>query len=514
MTNNIQNPRKLWKILKDILPTNDIVSPITLNINGKEISDPIKVGDLFNEYFSSIAENFDVSPQNNTCNAQTPIVINQTKFSIPLITFNDMLKLVAMLDQNKATGLDDIPAYFIKSSIHSITPIILRICNMSIEHGIFPDMWKNARLIPIHKAETRTERSNYRLISILPVLSKLLERHVANSYVKFLTENNVLSSCQHGFRPHHSCESTLILIYEHLLSNIEKGLINGVALVDFSKAFDLVDHSVLLRKLELYGITPLALNWFKSYLSERYQRVEIASFLSNPALIKSGVPQGSILGPILFFIFINDLPSYLGSSEPFLFADDTTMISSGVNTHDLSLCLKTDLSSVFCWTNHNNMSLNSKKTKIMKIYSQPKFPDLNEIIVEVNNNSIKEITSTILLGVTLDQHLKWNKQINTTYNIINSRLYLLKRIRKYLNFQSCMQFYYALIYPHLLYCSTLWGNASNELITCLLKLQKRAARLILELSTEVPSIVLFRKLNWIPIFNLIKMRKILMYSIL
>ena len=356
LTNNIQNPRKLWKILKDILPTNDIVSAIILNINGKEISDPIKVGNLFNKYFSSIAENFDVSPQNNTCNAQTPIVINQTKFSIPLVTFDDMLKLVAMLDQNKATGLDDIPAYFIKSSIHSITPIILRICNMSIEHGIFPDMWKNARLIPIHKAETRTEQSNYRPISILPVLSKLLERHVANSYVKFLTENNVLLSCQHGFRPHHSCESTLILIYEHLLSNIEKGLINGVALVDFSKAFDLVDHSVLLRKLELYGITPLALKWFKSYLNERYQRVEIASFLSNPALIKSGVPQGSILGPILFLIFINDLPSYLGSSEPFLFADDTTMISSGVNTHDLSLCLKTDLSSVFCWTNHNNVS--------------------------------------------------------------------------------------------------------------------------------------------------------------
>ena len=151
------------------LPTNDIVSPITLNINGISI----KVGDLFNEYFSSIAENFDVSPQNNTCNALTPIVINQTKFSITLITFDDMLKLVAMLDQNKATGLDDIPAYFIKSSIHSITPIILRICNMSIEHGIFPDMWKKARLIPIHKDETLTERSNYRPISILPVLSKL-----------------------------------------------------------------------------------------------------------------------------------------------------------------------------------------------------------------------------------------------------------------------------------------------------------------------------------------------------
>ena len=166
------------------------------------------------------------------------------------------------------------------------------------------------------------------------------------------------------------------------------------------------------------------------------------------------------------------------------------------------------MTSVSRWTNHNKMSLNPGKTKIMKINSKSKFPDLSPITIEVNNNNVKEITSAILLGVTLDQHLKWDRQINTIYNIINSRLYLLKRIRSYLTFQSRIQLYYALIYPHLLYCSTVWGNANNDLITCLLKLQKRAARLILEQATEVPSIVLFRKLNWIPIFNLIKMRKI------
>ena len=492
------------------MPTDDTVSPITLNINGKEISDPIEVGDLFNEYFSSIADNFDISLLNNPINTHLPIATNHIKFTIPLITIDDILNLAAELDQNKSTGLDGIPAYFIKSSIHSIAPIILRICNMSIENGVFPNMWKKARLIPNYKAETRTERNNYRPISILPILSKLLERHVANSYVKFLTENDILSSCQHGFRAHHSCESTLILICEHLLDNIEQGLINGIALIDLSKAFDLVDHRLLLQKLEQYGITPIALKWFKSYLNDRYQVVQITSSLSNPALIKSGVPQGSILGPILFLIFINDLSSYVGSSKPFLFADDSTLISSGSDLYELSVSLKSDMTSVSRWTNHNKMSLNPGKTKIMKIYSQSKFPDLSPIIIEVNNNNVKEITSAILLGVTLDQHLKWDRQINTIYNIINSRLYLLKRIRSYLTFQSRIQLYYSLIYPHLLYCSTVWGNANNDLITCLLKLQKRAARLILEQSTEVPSIVLFRKLNWIPIFNLIKMRKILL----
>ena len=184
----------------------------------------------------------------------------------------------------------------------------------------------------------------------------------------------------------------------------------------------------------------LALRWFKSFLNERYQVVQIAPSLSNPASVKCGVPQGSILGPILFLISTNDLPSYEGRSKPFLFADDFTLISSGSDLHELSVSLKTNVSSVSCWANHNKMSLNSKKTKIMKIYSQPKFPELGPITIEVDNNNIEEIPSAILLGITLDQHLKWDKQINIIYKLINSRLYLLKRLRNYLNHRCRIQF--------------------------------------------------------------------------
>ena len=158
LTDNIHNPQQLWKILKDILPTDDTAFPIKLNINGKEISNPIEVGDLFNEYFSSIADNFDFSLQNKPTSTQSQITTTHIKFSIPLMTIEDILNLVAMLDQNKATGLDGIPAYFIRSSIQSTAPIILRICNMSIEYGVLPNMWKKARLIPIYKAEIHISR--------------------------------------------------------------------------------------------------------------------------------------------------------------------------------------------------------------------------------------------------------------------------------------------------------------------------------------------------------------------
>ena len=164
-----------------------------------------------------------------------------------------------------------------------------------------------------------------------------------------------------------------------------------------SQLLSFLDHKLLLQKLEQYGVTPLTLKWFQSYLNDRYQLVQIASSLSNPSLIKSGVPQGPILGPIFFLILINDLPNYVRNSKPYLFADDSTIISQGWDQHELSVSLKSDISSVSHWSNHNKMSLNTKKTKIMKIYSQFKFPDLNPITIEINNKKIKEVTSAILL---------------------------------------------------------------------------------------------------------------------
>ncbi|CAB4005273.1 Hypothetical predicted protein, partial [Paramuricea clavata] len=355
-----------------------------------------------------------------------------------------------------------------------------------------------------------SERGNFRPISILVILSKILERHVFNSYLLYLTEHEILSDYQHGFRPGHSCETSLNMIYEYLVNNIVNGEINGVLMLDFSKAFDLVDHNILLQKIHAYGATDLTLKWFASYLEGRTQQEQINEVLSEPLTIITGAPQGSILGPLLFLIFINDLPSFLTTSHPSLFADDSTLLAHGCELPDIKASLSTDLCITSNWARSNHMALNFSKTKFMKIYSKRKYSQLDYDSILYKDFWIEEITSGKLLGILLDNNLSWDNQVDKIYKYLNSRLYLFKRICPALPLKCRIKFYYAFIYPHLLYGITIWGNARNELIDPLLKLQKRAARLALDESMSTPSVNLFRKLEWIPIYNLIKMRKILL----
>lgn len=493
------------------MPSTSRPSPTTLLINDKTIDDPMEIANLFNTYYISVAEDLRSSSSSSQLNYHDiETKADDTKFTIPFMTLDNVHDLFNNLDVNKATGLDGIPAYFLKISKTSTAQVILILCNLSIKTGIYPDMWKRAKLIPVYKGDSQVNRGNYRPISILAVVSKILERHVSISYSYYLNDNNIFSNCQHGFRAYHSCETSLITILESLLTTTEQGDMNGMLLIDFSKAFDLVDHLILLLKLTNYGISLAALNWFRSYLHERTQVVQIKGFLSEPKQVVTGVPQGSILGPLLFLVFINDMPSTVEASKPFLFADDSTLLARGDNEHTISYNLNLDLHHIAQWSIINNMILNLKKTKSIKIYSKRKFPDTTPLMVQLDNMLIEEVKKVSLLGTTLDCNLKWDYQINLIYNTINSRLYLFKRIRQSLPFKFRIQFYFSLIYPHLMYCCTIWGNARNELLNDLLILQKRAARLILEQDYRAPSINLFRQLKWIPIYNIIKMRKILL----
>ena len=297
-----------------------------------------------------------------------------------------------------------------------ITPSILYIVNKSISPGKFPSVWKEVKVKPLFKTGNKEDVNNYRPISILPTLSKLIEKWVERQFSQYLNDFNLLHKSQSGFRPKHSNESALIRMIDSWLKAINEGNMVGCVLVDFLKAFDLVDHKILLKKLKCYKCNNSCLSWFESYLQNRTQRVSLNDNLSEAADVIHGVPQDSMLGPLLFLLFINDLPLYLQNTFTIvdLYADDTTIYFSNADKLVLEKNLQSSLNCLQKWCRENGMILNIDKTKVMLIASRQKRTVLGDTIfnLQYNDIDIKMTTSDKVLGIYVDNNLTWNNHFN------------------------------------------------------------------------------------------------------
>ena len=399
-----------------------------------------------------------------------------------------VVKLLNGLSNCKATGLDKISGQILKVAANSIAPSLTHIFNHGLISNCFPDEWKMARLVPIHKKGPRDLIENYRPISVLPVISKIMERILYEQIYQYLSDNSLLTEYQYGFRKMHSTVSALLDSTNSWYVNMDRKMFNLVVLLDLKKAFDTIDHSILLSKLELYGITGNALSMIRSYLiSGRNKKCQLGDKMSTARRIECGIPEGSILGPLFFLIYINDLPQCLNHATARLFADDTNLTVAGISIQEIESNMNRDLPYVNEWLLANKLSLNVVKTEFILIGSAQK---LNSVVIqpniEINQVKINQVGNATVLGVEIDDRLSWHSHIDKVAKKVTSGIGAIRKIRDLVDRETLISVYNALINPHFDYCSEVWDTMGVGLSNRLQKLQNRAARVIVNFSNDIP----------------------------
>ena len=438
-----------------------------------------------NKYFCNVGESLKKkipNKPNPLLNGIYNVNRDSKEFLFSEISEEEIISIISTFKTSKGSGPDSIPNFFIKIVISVIARPLAFLFNSSLFQGVFPDNWKHARVSPIFKDGSTEELSNYRPISVLPFLSRLFEKLVYCRLYKYLDHNGLIYRHQSGFRSLHSVASCLLSNTNEWYQNIDNNKLTGLAFIDLKKAFDTVDTKLLLEKLAHYGIRNVEQRWFASYLTSRRQFCRVNDKSSSIEYISCGVPQGSCLGPLLFLLFINDMPYSLTKVKVNVYADDTSLTYSDVKLDNVTQVINSELEELKEWLQGNKLSLNIDKTTSMIIGTKRKLTDENgENLLPnftLDGETIQHKNATKYLGVQIDNQLKWKDHISQVSSKVVRAIGYIKYARKFLPRETLRMLYLGLVEPHFRYCCSVWGSCGTVLRQKIEKLQNRAVRII------------------------------------
>jgi len=477
------NPKKFWSFIKSKRCESTGVS--ALRHNGALYEDSATKADILNKQFSSVfsLETDNATPKTGHLHETVPEIVINPK---------GVYKLLQNINPHKATGPDNIPGNFLKQLAVEVTPVLTQIFTASITQGKVPDQWKEALITPIFKKGDRSTASNYRPVSLTCICCKLLEHILHTNIINHMEENNVLSKFQHGFRKMRSCESQLINTLQDLSDGINEGEQIDCILLDFSKAFDKVPHRRLLAKCDYYGIRGNILKWIASFLQGRSQKVLVDGETSQTADVTSGVPQGTVMGPLLFLLYINDLPEAV-SSKARLFADDCLLYRKIHNQYDCET-LQKDLDHLQQWEADWLMNFNPDKCEVLRITNKKSPIDST---YTVHGRPLAQVRTAKYLGLNINRDLTWSKHISAIAKKANSATAFLRR-----NINTCpknikMKCYTTLVRPIVEYASSVWDPVNKGDIHKIEMVQRRAARFVYGDNRTTSSVSsMLRDLEW------------------
>ena len=413
------------------------------------------------------------------------------------VSEEEVVTYVNSVSSSKSTN-DLIPLKVFKQILPSIITPITHVINLSLSNGIMPDICKSAMVTPIYKSESTNEPSNYRPISLLPILGKTIEYFVNKQLTQFIEDKDLITIHQYGFRKDHSTTYLMLDLFDNIYSSKSEQKHPAIIFLDIKKAFDSVNHEILLTKLEYYGIRGMALKWFSSFLSGRSQQTRVGSRVSTSRFILSGVPQGSILGPLLFCLFINDLPFACKMSKPYLFADDGALYFNNI-CRGYYRVIQAEIKSIFLWLQANKLSLNSPKTKLLLFDSDSSQDCIITDIDDSNSVAITECKSQKYLGLIVDSKLNFHEHVSYIKKKVAKRIGAMYRSKGLLPLKYRKIFANALMLPQFDYLDIIWSKTYKKGLSELDILYKKVAKIALGVDIRERSLQVYKNMGWLPL---------------